>query len=150
MGVIATDNGSWKINHGGNVKHLNVQQAMTNYGDQEDIQLIVISSWMPYGHDWTHLFRQKKVYEYILIGETDNGNCAHKWYTWGNPDYNNYNRNWEARDESIEAYTVMPPYQADRYERVDLEDLSELQYARFDTSKSRCSSTVSFRKYNCN
>lgn len=145
--IIATDDGSWEINHVGPVEKLNAQQALAKYCTSNK-QVIIICSWMPNGFDWTYLFRNYNVYEYILIGESDDGNCGHVWYTWGNPDYNYYyNYKYGAYDnDNVEAYTVMPPYQFDGYERVDLEYISELQYARFDTCKSRCSNTVSFRK----
>ena len=146
--VIATDDGSWEINHVGPVEKLNAQQALSKYcADATNQQVIIICSWMPNGFDWTYLFRYYNVYEYILIGESDDGNCGHVWHTWGNPDYSYYNY-WsrEANDEDVEACAVMPPYQFDGYERIDLEYVSELQYARFDTCKSRCSNTISFRK----
>ena len=38
-----------------------------------------------------------------------------------------------------------PLYERDGYQRVDLEELSSLQFSRFDCSRSKESMTVSFR-----
>jgi hypothetical protein len=166
---IATDDGSWrapiyKTSHI-QVEQLSAEQAVEKYApnpNETNKRLIVICSWMPPGEDWTYLFRrparieelsphaenefensiQKNtglVEEYILIGECDDGTCGHNWYTWGNRDFDSNNN---ANDE-IEK---VPPYTEDGYIRVDMEELSELQFSRFDCKRSSESRTVSFRR----
>jgi len=170
--IIATDDGSWKAPIYDN-KHIRVEQlsaieALDKYGpkagtttpDQHGIaekkktRLIVLCSWMPPGQDWTADFRrpintdiaaaakdehsdysgkeatERLVEEYILIGEADDGTCGHNWHTWGNPDF-------KSEDAA--------PRDLNGYERVDLSDLSSLQFSRFDCERSSESVTVSFR-----
>ncbi len=96
---------------------------------------VVLACWMPLGVDWTAAFRScESVREYVLIGEADSGMCGDAWRTWGI-------RNC---DEKV----IVPPYEADRFERVDLEALSQWQLCRADerwASRGR-SRTVVFRQ----
>ena len=169
--LIATDDGSWrapiyKTSHI-QVEQLSVIDAIDKYAAKAEnkTRLIVICSWMPTGEDWTHHFRQpacgalanqntdgsesahkrslasKKVpavEEYILIGESDDGTCGHNWYTWGNEDFCPHLKHSDNNAEK-------PPFVEDGYTRVDLEQLSKLQFSRFDCKRSSESRTVSFR-----
>eukprot|EP00956_Cyclotella_meneghiniana_P032288 scaffold87956_cov72-Cyclotella_meneghiniana.AAC.3 len=157
--LIASDDGSWrapmyKTSHI-QVEQMSADQAVEKYtpGLSEDKKrLIVLCSWMPPGEDWTYLFRRQTsteqttdglqkqdviAEEYILIGETDDGTCGHNWYTWGNRHFNP-NPNDDAE---------LPPHTKDGYTRVDLKDLSKLQFSRFDCKRSSESGTVSFRRH---
>lgn len=170
--LIATDDGSWrapiyKTSHI-QVQQLSVDKAIEKYAptlEDNNKRLIVLCSWMPPGEDWTHLFRQSitqvltktddegeskqhgsqrrlaRVEEYILIGESDDGTCGHNWYTWGNIAFHPTN------DTGIKE-AELSPHDADGYTRVELEDLSDLQFSRFDCKRSSESRTVSFR-LNC-
>lgn len=162
--IIATDNGSWKApiydNQHIRVEQLSAVEALEKYGilpmtAQEGgakTRLIVLCSWMPPGQDWTADFRrplnhaastnagdgagvERIAEEYVLIGEADNGTCGHNWYTWGNPDF------------GTEGDAVAP-HVMDGYERVNLHDLSLLQFSRFDCKRSSESMTVCFRRKN--
>ena len=115
-------------------------------------QLIVLCSWMPMQEDWTQDMRsiQGGADEYILIGESDDGNCGHNWYTWGNAEFYDYQ---DSKDNNEEGEVLVdmndvpiPPYLLDGYERLDLDDLSKLQFSRFDSSDSSVGCTVSFRR----
>lgn len=171
--LIATDDGSWrapiyKTSHI-QVEQLSVDKAIEKYAPSakdDNKRLIVLCSWMPPGEDWTRLFRQPvnqeltqvddvgesnqhdlqqrvtPVEEYILIGESDDGTCGHNWYTWGNFAFHPTNDNDMKEVE-------LAPYEADGYTRVELEDLSALQFSRFDCKRSSESRTVSFR-LSCN
>ena len=147
--IIATDDGSWKAPIYDNVERLSVVSSLEKYRprivsstDSEVVtppqsRLIVICSWMPPGQDWTKDFRnERQVEEYILIGETDDGTCGHNWLTWGNPNF---------RPDNDNAVDFTAPYAIDGYERINLDDLSKLQFSRFDCKRSRESLTVSFR-----
>ena len=170
--LIATDDGSWraplyKTSHI-QVEQLSVIDAINKYAPKMDnnMRLIVICSWMPPGEDWTHHFRRSScevsttqnaggselaqtsrsshkkahaVEEYILIGESDDGTCGHNWYTWGNQEFLSHIKH----DGNI---AKEPPFVEDGYIRVDLEQLSELQFSRFDCKRSSESRTVSFRR----
>lgn len=167
--LIATDDGSWgaPIYKGTHiqVEQLSVVDAMEKYGQELELnreRLIVICSWMPPGEDWTHLFRQpvkgivteqndfvkhmhnthqkavSMVEEYVLIGEC-NANCGHSWHTWGYHEFH-------SMVEDGKVMTGPAPYVQDGYTRVDLEDLSRLQFSRFDCKRSSESRTVSFRR----
>lgn len=98
--------------------------------------LVVLTSWMPQGIDFTWKFRQSRlVMEYILIGETDWGVCGHLWETWGIKETNDGMEKSEA------------PYKRDGFSRYDLERLSLLQIARSDGPHIRFhGSTISFRR----
>ena len=167
--LIATDDGSWgapiyKSTHI-QVEQLSVVDSMAKYGQRLEPnreRLIVICSWMPPGEDWTHLFRQPvkgnlteqndevklmnnthqkavcMVEEYVLIGEC-NENCGHSWYTWGYHEFHPMVEDGKVVKEPV-------PYVEDGYTRVDLEDLSRLQFSRFDCKQSSESRTVSFRR----
>lgn len=157
--VIATDDGSWRAPMYNNqfitVEKLSAFESLKKYAPKQNEQrrLIVLCSWMPPTIDFTADFRQRVnedsmsddtrlVEEYILIGEADNGTCGHNWYTWGNymfhPDH--------TEDEDDESNNQPQPfYERDGYKRVDLEELSSLQFSRFDCSRSKESMTVSFR-----
>lgn len=145
--VLATDDGSWKIESQANTERLNVVDSMKKYGKLKKNgqgpkqQVIVICSWMPMGEDWTQIIRDGGADEYILIGECDDGNCGHNWLTWGNMDY----YVCKAEDE-LEQNLKLPPYARDGFERCDMEYLSEVQFSRFDSSVSSASKTVCFRK----
>lgn len=160
--LIATDDGSWKAPIFKN-KHIQVEQlsadaALQKYGpssNEEEAEkrtrLIVLCSWMPPGVDWTRDFRHNGlVEEYILIGESDDGTCGHNWLTWGNADFNEQFQT-EQREGTNDGGTqkgndVIAPYLADGYELVELQELSLLQFSRFDCRRSRESRTVSFRR----
>ena len=155
------------------VEKLSVIESLKKYGpkrndthnDRDDAvprRLIVLCSWMPPATDWTADFRQpvndtkgggtskddndddngieveRLVEEYILIGEVDDGTCGHNWYTWGNFDFHTEDDNEVLRSRKT-------PYEMDGYMRVDLKDLSLLQFSRFDCKRSSESMTVSFR-----
>jgi hypothetical protein len=114
------------------------------------------------GVDWTSLFRQYQVDEYILIGECDDGTCGDNWSTWGNQEYVSddlvVKDLWEAfaEDSAKEASNVEedpntmtstpPPYLVDGYERIDKTSWAPFQFSRFDCSISKMGKTVVFRK----
>ena len=164
--LIATDDGSWrapiyKTSHI-QVEQLTAEQAVDKYAPnlgESNRRLIVLCSWMPPGEDWTYLFRQSlnidtsndkqlgksseenrtgRVEEYILIGESDDGTCGHLWETWGNFSV--------LPDDESNTILLEPPYAQNGYIRVDIEELSELQFSRFDCKRSSESRTVSFRR----
>lgn len=116
--VVATDNGSWNIEMVFPVERRDLVEALKKYEPE-----LVIWSWMPIG-DWTYLIRrQPSVREYILIGETEGGECGNA-DTW-NPAL----------------------HEADGFTRHDLEDISRYQIARNDTDPAHSRSrTVSFRR----
>ncbi len=120
---IATDNGSWRIFAKAQVERLSVQQALETYASSKTI---VLCSWMPVGVDWTKLFRQHQVQEYILIGEADDGSC-------GNQD------TWGSDKDS-------PLYEKEGYQRWNMNNLLPFQFSRFDCSVSKSGMTVSFRR----
>jgi hypothetical protein len=140
--------GSWNAPIYDNVERLSVVRSLEKYrprkvsstdNNSEVVQsrLIVLCSWMPPGQDWTKDFRnERQVEEYILIGESDDGTCGDNWLTWGNSDF---------RTDNDNAVDFTAPYVADGYERINLDDLSQLQFSRFDCQRSRESMTVSFR-----
>ena len=99
-------------------------------------QVIVLCSWMPMGQDWTQLFRDAQVDEYILMGEADDGSCGHNWKTWGNlAEY------WGDDPKPL------PPFQRDGYQRWDMDEvLAPHQFSRFDSALSKSGKTVSFRR----
>jgi len=165
--IIAIDDGSWKAPIYNN-KHIQVEQmtvieALNTYGPNrnkiypnnekdKETRLLVLCSWMPPGQDWTANFRQSFLYgrddkieeglaeEYILIGESDNGTCGHNWYTWGNRDF------YPDAVENGAEELPLAPYLKDGYSRVELEELSFLQFSRFDCKRSSESKTWSFRR----
>jgi hypothetical protein len=116
---IATDNGSWNIFPKAQVERRSVQDALQTYATRDTI---VLCSWMPPGVDWTTMFRQYQVQEYILIGEADDGSCGNQ-DTW-NPSC----------------------YETQGYQRRDLIDLLPFQFSRFDCSVSKMGTTISFRR----
>jgi len=157
---IATDDGSWRAPMYSNqfitVEKLSSLESLEKYAPKQNEQrrLIVLCSWMPPTVDFTADFRQRVnedsmsddtrlVEEYILIGEADNGTCGHNWYTWGNREFIEYDDDDIDDDESNNQ--PQPLYERDGYKRVDLEELSSLQFSRFDCSRSKESMTVSFR-----
>ena len=137
--VVATDDGSWKIRPRFEVENIGVGEAVTKYRQMCD-QLIVLCSWMPMGVDWTADIRANGADEIILIGECDDGNCGDNWLTWGNPEF----RDEMGEDEHGDS--LLAPYRNDGYQRHDLDNLSKLQFSRFDSSVSSNSKTVSFRR----
>mmetsp|Transcript_11837 Transcript_11837/g.27092 ORF Transcript_11837/g.27092 Transcript_11837/m.27092 type:complete len:505 (-) Transcript_11837:3674-5188(-) len=136
--VVATDDGSWRAplypNPHINVERLSSVEAIAKYRPAENERLIVVCSWMPPDIDFTADWRPSAE-EYVLIGEYDTGSCGDNWLTWGNLDF----RPTESRDDE-------PPYVQDGYERVELDQLSSLQFSRFDCKRSSESGTVSFRR----
>ena len=120
---------------------------------------------MPPGQDWTAAFRrpiaaanvddvardddgastERVVEEYILIGEADDGTCGHNWYTWGNSDFLDRIPKPDHNEDDVRN-TETAPYVLDGYVRRDLDELSMLQFSRFDCKRSRESKTVSFRR----
>ena len=142
--LVATDNMSWNIFVRAQVEKLSVEDALAKYaGYSKDVevgdkrQLIVLCSWMPMGEDWTRLFRDTGVEEYILIGESDDGSCGHNWLTWGNAAF---------RDDHGDNESAVPPYQRDGYQRWDMDVLTPFQFSSFDCAVSKSSKTVSFRR----
>jgi len=147
--IVASDDGSWKIDPKADVETLSVTEALHKYNPFDESgkrnhQLIVICSWMPMGVDWSQEMRHSGVDEYILIGECDDGNCGENWLTFGNADFKD--DIYEGGESQIIEPSVIAPYKADGFRRTDLEDLSLLQYSRFDSSVSGSSKTISFRR----
>ena len=128
----------------------------------DDSRLIVLCSWMRSEQDWTATFQrpvaadvrddndeiERLVEEYILIDEADDGTCGHSWYTWGNPNICNHNPIPNDDDITVNGDHVhnskVAPYVLDGYICRDLEELSMLQFSRFDCKRSRVSKSVSF------
>ena len=134
--VVASDSGDWKIPQAFLVENLPHNKALAKYKPK-----IVIFSWLPYQYDCTADFRAvESVDEYILIGETDGGCCGNEWLTWG--------QNWafdEEKRKQRENQAV--PYEADGFEKVYKNDLSDLQLSRTNIFDGRgTTSTVSFKK----
>jgi hypothetical protein len=165
--LVATDDMSWGIFAKATVEKLSVQQALQKYvplsvnkdGDtdgregqnmtQRRQRAVVLCSWMPMGLDWTALFRDCGVEEYILIGEADDGSCGHNWKTWGNPAFFDSQEEDNLHDNASRDGgngVPVPPYEMDGYERWDMHALSQFQFSSFDCSVSKSSKTVSFRK----
>jgi len=145
--MIATDDNSWGIRHIGDVEQLSLTQTLDVYGivsnlDGQQQQTIVLCSWMPMGEDWTEVFRQYGVDEYILIGESDDGQCGDHWETWGNayflPD--------DMQEDTDRSAVITAPYAADGYVRRNLDRLVPFQFSRFDSRRRKAGRTVSFRK----
>ena len=148
--MVATDDGSWKIDPKAEVEKLNVTEALKKYNafdesGKRNHQLITICSWMPMGVDWTKEMRDSGVDEYILIGECDDGNCGENWLTFGNPEFKDDIYLDETESQAIKP-SVIAPYKMDGFTRTDLDDLSVLQYSRFDSCLSGSSKTISFRR----
>ena len=129
-----------------NVEAIDYKSAMQKYKPD-----IVLCAWMPMDQDWTLDFRaESSLKEYILVGETDVGNCGHNYFTWGNPAFRNHPL--QAPDGSS-----VPPSDlvkrkgiadaAATFERVDLDSISKFQLQRYDAPHA-CgnSSTASFRR----
>ena len=137
---IATDSNEGtsgiKIKPGFPVENLDQEDALKKYNPQ-----IVLSSYMPYGKDFTEDFRNtKSVKEYILIGEISC--CGDLWKTWGDDlEYNNNDNE-------------LPPYKSDGFDLYHLEKLRKHQICQSDEpyiclADNHCksnSSTVSFRR----
>lgn len=143
--LVATDDGSWRIFPKADVEKLSIHDTLAKYAPAESNgknkrQVILLCSWMPMGQDWTNLFRECAVDEYILIGESDDGSCGHNWSTWGNPHFR-----WHPSDLNEDDSNNTPPYRRDGYKRTNMEGLSRYQLSRFDCAVSRSSTTVSFR-----
>lgn len=131
--IIAIDDGSWNVTKKSSVQRMTAAEAVEKYATVNHV--IVLCSWMPMGIDWTATFRRNGVSEYILIGESYDGNCGDNWETWGNPEF-------RSDDDSREV----PPYEQDGYEPFHLSNLSPYSFSRFDSSDSSNSATVAFRK----
>jgi hypothetical protein len=142
--VIATDDGSWGIVASGvPVEELDVADALEKYASNNSRQVIVLCSWMPMGVDFTALFRDYNVDEYILIGEYDDGNCGENWATWGNIE----SRIDDPQSTEIQDFSsIVPLYEAEGYKRIELVDLSRFHMSRFDSSVSTGSKTFCFRR----
>ncbi len=132
--VVATDSGAWTLKSDFSVEQLKHDEAMEKYSPD-----IVVFSWMPYREDSSKDIRKfDSVQEYILIGETDGGCCGDHWETWG--------QFWSLNDDEIDGEKIVP-YEADGFEREDLDDLSYLQICRTDNLGDYFhSSTVSFKR----
>jgi hypothetical protein len=164
--VVATDDGSWRIEEKAPVERWNVEDALVQYcykylgdGQSQPKQTIVLCSWMPMNEDWSKLFRSSKVDEYILIGECDDGQCGDPWETWGNTSALDEeiiientsmsslaNTDYEQPATNTKNNDPIPPYRVDGYERVDLNELAKHQFSRFDCRYSKSGRTVSFRR----
>ncbi len=95
------------------------------------------------GVDFTALFRDYNVDEYILIGEYDDGNCGENWATWGNIE----SRIDDPQSTEIQDFSsIVPLYEAEGYKRIELVDLSRFHMSRFDSSVSTGSKTFCFRR----
>lgn len=154
-------------------QHTSNGEKKDDDSNETKTRVIVLCSWMPMGQDWTKYFRQSNVDEYILIGEADDGTCGHNWETWGNthfydPDLHDITKLEDDDDEYDDDDStttknnsttsmsndiqrdgdviIKPPYQIDGYRRWDMDVLVPFQFSRFDSSISRSSKTVSFRK----
>uniref|UniRef100_A0A7S2Y5G7 Uncharacterized protein n=1 Tax=Entomoneis paludosa TaxID=265537 RepID=A0A7S2Y5G7_9STRA len=151
--VVATDNFSWAIANRSKVEKLSYQQAVEKYcrGDSSK-HVIVICSWMPMGEDWSKVFRQNMVDEYILIGECDDGQCGDNWATWGNVHMlsadvsEEIQHNMEKRSEPFQPPQETAPYKLDGYTRKNLDTLRPYQLSRYDNALSKLGRTVSFRR----
>lgn len=124
--LVATDNGYWYPDPYFPAEIIDQKLAL-----QKNAPAIAICSWMPWEEDFTSDFRtQQSVKEYILIGEIDGDCCGDPWLTWG-------------RDISLDKSKkgLQLPFEADGFERVDLEHLWHLQ-----VSRTQYSATVSFRR----
>jgi hypothetical protein len=153
--VISTDDGSWRIQPRADVEQLRVEDTLQRYcSDNNRKQVIVLCSWMPMGQDWTALFREAGVHEYILVGEYDDGQCGHNWKTWGNESFLSDevdDEEFEPPKESNQAKKcvldkVPKPYEVDGYRRKDLDELSNYQFSRYDCRTSKSGRTISFRR----
>jgi hypothetical protein len=144
--VVATDDGSWNIlpPAGVPVDSVGVADALEKYASDDSRQVIILASWMPMGHDWTALFRDYNVSEYILIGEYDDGNCGDNWRTWGNIESRLDDPDTPEEEEDYSS--IVPLYEAEGYKRVELTDLSKFHLSRFDSSVSSGSKTFAFRR----
>lgn len=131
--IVATDSGDWGLKSDFQVEQLGHQEAMEKYQPE-----VVVFSWMPYQEDISKDFRSNEsVQEYVLIGETDWGCCGDEWETWGLA--------WSRDDEGEGDDT--PLHKKDGFERVNLDDISDLQSCRTDSpGEYHHSSTVSFRR----
>jgi hypothetical protein len=65
------------------VEPIDYRRALKRYQPE-----IVLCSWMPMGSDWTADFRREaNLEEYLLVGQSDHGNCGDNWATWGNQEF---------------------------------------------------------------
>lgn len=116
--IIASDSGDWE--KGGvkprfPVENLRHDEAIKKFSPE-----IVICSWMPFREDFSEEIRKaSSVKEYVLVGE-ENGSCGDPWKTWGKHDAGN----WQI------DHDVVPPYQADGFEQIYLDDPSSNQISR--------------------
>lgn len=142
--VIAIDDGSWGIVAAGvPVEQLDVADALEKYATDQSRQVIVLCSWMPMGLDFTALFRDYNVGEYILIGEYDDGNCGENWATWGNIE----SRIDDPEATEKEDYSsIVPLYEAEGYKRAEVVHVSKFHLSRFDSALSSGSKTFSFQR----
>jgi hypothetical protein len=103
---------------------------------------VVLCAWMPMGVDWTEDLRRAGVFEYLLLGEADNGNCGHNWRTFGNPAFA------DGAPADGAGRISEPPFSADGYDKSYLDDLSRLMLQRFDSEEypSGSSRAVAFRR----
>jgi len=174
--LIMTDLGTWKLPVVGKYKdqvlRMDYKQAVEEFNPD-----IILCSWMPLGEDWSWCFRHKEtVSEYILMGETDDGCCGHKWLTWGyreNPeeldspfdfkhdeDKSEYSLDffdWVGRQFKREKDAILnkydaekintTPYEMDGFSRNLLEEPSMFQICRYDKEQYAANSkTVSFKR----
>lgn len=129
--VVATDpvHPHYQIEPQFPVEKLDYKSALLKY--QPDI---VISSWMPYGADWTPAMRQTdSVEEYILVGERDGGAVGSD-ETWG-------------------IHYETPQHDEEGFSRYDQEQISRTQICCNDcvddltnTPPRSHSATTSFRR----
>jgi hypothetical protein len=159
--ILATDNGSWKIPLRAPVEPWSVEETMqrclADDDDSSQSDIIVICSWMPLHQDWTRMFRnnnnndsRRRVKEYILIGECDDGQCGDLWETWGNAGFLELEPP-PGDDVTATATTTtigrpIAPYEQDGYTRHELRELIPYQLSRFDCARSRAGRSWSFRR----
>lgn len=94
---------------------------------------IIITSWMPQNKDFSADIRAtSSVLEYILIGEIDSNCCGDRWSTWGNLD-----------PSATVQEPLIAPYRADGFQRVEIQNLTDMQFSR---TRDGISHTVSFQR----
>jgi hypothetical protein len=142
--ITATDDNSRQLEQFYAVEACDAAEVMSRFKPD-----IVLVSWMELGQDWTSTFRScASVQEYVLVGEVDNGACGHPWKTWGH-SFIRHDTSSSAGGEAgagadaasgrsggsgkdAKPEDKQPPYAAEGFERVELEELSALQLNHFD------------------
>jgi hypothetical protein len=142
--LVATDDKSWRVGTKGDVRTMTALDTVKAYTASDRWQVIVLCSWMPMSEDWTSIFREYEVDEYILIGECDDGQCGDNWKTWGNSHF--LDSPDDEPQPSPSSSDKAAPFKRDGYTRKDMDSIAPLQFSRYDCSISKYGRTVSFRK----